>query len=88
MIVYSDICRDADTVTDAVEFVLQNFTEMNKLWVRMQHQVGQILSALQLSCIGMRGVAIVACQEGTKIYHEGMISGHAGIVMHMSHSYS
>jgi len=24
---------------DAVEFVLQNFTEMNKLWVRMQHQV-------------------------------------------------
>ncbi|KAG6596253.1 Vacuolar protein sorting-associated protein 35A, partial [Cucurbita argyrosperma subsp. sororia] len=29
---------DADTVNDAVEFVLQNFTEMNKLWVRMQHQ--------------------------------------------------
>ncbi|XP_061999169.1 vacuolar protein sorting-associated protein 35A-like [Rosa rugosa] len=29
---------DADTVRDAVEFVLQNFTEMNKLWVRMQHQ--------------------------------------------------
>ncbi|KAI5596696.1 hypothetical protein BDE02_02G018400 [Populus trichocarpa] len=27
-----------DTVMDAVEFVLQNFTEMNKLWVRMQHQ--------------------------------------------------
>ncbi|XP_021598908.1 vacuolar protein sorting-associated protein 35A isoform X2 [Manihot esculenta] len=30
--------RDADTVMDAVEFILQNFTEMNKLWVRMQHQ--------------------------------------------------
>ncbi|KAL6002254.1 Vacuolar protein sorting-associated protein 35A [Asimina triloba] len=30
--------EDADTVNDAVEFVLQNFTEMNKLWVRMQHQ--------------------------------------------------
>uniref|UniRef100_A0A6P3YW82 Vacuolar protein sorting-associated protein 35 n=1 Tax=Ziziphus jujuba TaxID=326968 RepID=A0A6P3YW82_ZIZJJ len=29
---------DADTVVDAVEFVLQNFTEMNKLWVRMQYQ--------------------------------------------------
>ncbi|KAG6785652.1 hypothetical protein POTOM_007225 [Populus tomentosa] len=28
-----------DTVMDAVEFVLQNFTEMNKLWVRMQHQL-------------------------------------------------
>ncbi|KAK3267396.1 hypothetical protein CYMTET_24041 [Cymbomonas tetramitiformis] len=25
-------------VKDAVEFLLQNFTEMNKLWVRMQHQ--------------------------------------------------
>lgn len=32
-------CRDANTVMDAVEFVLQNFTEMNKLWVRMQYQV-------------------------------------------------
>ncbi|XVF35937.1 hypothetical protein REPUB_Repub19eG0014900 [Reevesia pubescens] len=29
---------DADTVMDAVEFVVENFTEMNKLWVRMQHQ--------------------------------------------------
>ncbi|XP_052487038.1 vacuolar protein sorting-associated protein 35B isoform X3 [Gossypium raimondii] len=27
---------DADTVMDAVEFILENFTEMNKLWVRMQ----------------------------------------------------
>ena len=35
----SDYEGDADTVMDAVEFVLQNFTEMNKLWVRMQHQV-------------------------------------------------
>eukprot|EP00005_Dracoamoeba_jomungandri_P001243 CAMPEP_0174251206 /NCGR_PEP_ID=MMETSP0439-20130205/1106_1 /TAXON_ID=0 /ORGANISM="Stereomyxa ramosa, Strain Chinc5" /LENGTH=795 /DNA_ID=CAMNT_0015331467 /DNA_START=31 /DNA_END=2418 /DNA_ORIENTATION=- len=25
-------------VTDSVHFILQNFTEMNKLWVRMQHQ--------------------------------------------------
>ncbi|KZV16548.1 vacuolar protein sorting-associated protein 35B-like [Dorcoceras hygrometricum] len=29
---------EGDTVMDAVEFVLQNFVEMNKLWVRMQHQ--------------------------------------------------
>ena len=28
----------SSTVGDAVEFVLQNFTEMNKLWVRMKHQ--------------------------------------------------
>jgi len=26
------------SVTDAIEFILQNFGEMNKLWVRMQHQ--------------------------------------------------
>ncbi|CAL1394638.1 unnamed protein product [Linum trigynum] len=32
---------DADTAVDAVEFVLQNLTEMNKLWVRMQHQVNR-----------------------------------------------
>lgn len=30
-------------VNDAVEFVLQNFTEMNKLWVRMQHGGGNNL---------------------------------------------
>nr|GEX17375.1 vacuolar protein sorting-associated protein 35A-like [Tanacetum cinerariifolium] len=30
---------DENTIMDVVEFVLQNFIEMNKLWVRMQHQV-------------------------------------------------
>lgn len=25
-------------ISDSVDFVLLNFTEMNKLWVRMQHQ--------------------------------------------------
>ncbi|KAL4561219.1 hypothetical protein LXL04_033382 [Taraxacum kok-saghyz] len=30
--------RDEDTVMDAVEFVLQNFSEMNKLWVWMEVQ--------------------------------------------------
>ncbi len=31
--------RDIDgTIRDAVDFVLLNFGEMNKLWVRMQHQ--------------------------------------------------
>lgn len=33
------VYREGGNVMDAVEFVLQNFTEMNKLWVRMQHQV-------------------------------------------------
>ena len=31
--------REQDgTVTDSINFILQNFSEMNKLWVRMQHQ--------------------------------------------------
>lgn len=29
------------SVTDALDFLLSNFVEMNKLWVRMQHQVGR-----------------------------------------------
>lgn len=36
---HSFCCRDEDTVMDVVEFVLQNFAEMNKLWVRMHYQV-------------------------------------------------
>jgi vacuolar protein sorting-associated protein 35 len=31
---------DGGDVVDAVEFLLSNFTEMNKLWVRMKHQGG------------------------------------------------
>ena len=30
------------TVRDSIDFILQNFTEMNKLWVRMQHQGAHI----------------------------------------------
>lgn len=29
---------DGGDIIDALEFLLLNFTEMNKLWVRMQHQ--------------------------------------------------
>jgi vacuolar protein sorting-associated protein 35 len=34
------IAAEGGNVIDAIEFLLVNFTEMNKLWVRMQHQVG------------------------------------------------
>jgi vacuolar protein sorting-associated protein 35 len=27
------------TMNDSIEFIMINFSEMNKLWVRMQHQV-------------------------------------------------
>jgi vacuolar protein sorting-associated protein 35 len=37
-----DVCEVAEenegTVKDSIDFVLSNFAEMNKLWVRMQHQ--------------------------------------------------
>ncbi|KAL7639004.1 UNVERIFIED_CONTAM: hypothetical protein RMT77_010538 [Armadillidium vulgare] len=29
---------NAGNITDSIEFILTNFAEMNKLWVRMQHQ--------------------------------------------------
>ena len=34
-------CSEAEqdgTVQDSINFILLNFSEMNKLWVRMQHQ--------------------------------------------------
>lgn len=34
-------CSEGDldgTVKDSIDFILLNFSEMNKLWVRMQHQ--------------------------------------------------
>ncbi|KAL8172125.1 hypothetical protein V2J09_023929 [Rumex salicifolius] len=34
----TEYAGDDNKVMDAVDFVLQNFIEMNKLWVRMQHQ--------------------------------------------------
>jgi len=34
----SEYAGEGGDVKDSIEFVLQNFTEMNKLWVRMQHQ--------------------------------------------------
>ncbi|XP_010426686.1 PREDICTED: vacuolar protein sorting-associated protein 35C [Camelina sativa] len=36
--IVSELEGDGDAQMNALEFVLQNFTEMNKLWVRMQHQ--------------------------------------------------
>lgn len=32
-------CKGPGNVQDAVDFIMTNFAEMNKLWVRMQHQV-------------------------------------------------
>jgi vacuolar protein sorting-associated protein 35 len=42
---------EGGSVMDAVEFVLQNFTEMNKLWVRMQHQVESFPYLSALNCL-------------------------------------
>jgi hypothetical protein len=37
---------EGGSVVDAAEFLLSNFTEMNKLWVRMRHQVRSAGAAL------------------------------------------
>lgn len=39
---------EGGNVIDAIEFLLVNFTEMNKLWVRMQHQVSGMSSTVQV----------------------------------------
>eukprot|EP01132_Coremiostelium_polycephalum_P005687 gene5687-7077_t len=33
-----DSSSEGGTVMDSIDFIIQNFTETNKLWVRMQHQ--------------------------------------------------
>jgi len=57
-------CRDYGSVKDAVEFVLENFSEMNKLWVRLQHQVLWVsyLSYLILS-YEMHSTTVLACHS-------------------------
>jgi vacuolar protein sorting-associated protein 35 len=35
MAVLTGSCSDGGSVTDTIEFIIGNFTEMNKLWVRM-----------------------------------------------------
>eukprot|EP00298_Acanthocystis_sp_HF-20_P010084 c18665_g2_i1.p1 GENE.c18665_g2_i1~~c18665_g2_i1.p1 ORF type:complete len:778 (-),score=337.51 c18665_g2_i1:147-2480(-) len=34
----NDYESDGDGAKETIDFIIQNFTEMNKLWVRMQHQ--------------------------------------------------
>jgi len=36
--IYSTGEYEAGTIGDSVDFIALNFSEMNKLWVRMQHQ--------------------------------------------------
>ena len=37
-LIFCAILSDSGTVDDSIDFILLNFSEMNKLWVRMQHQ--------------------------------------------------
>ena len=46
--------EEGGSVVDATEFLLSNFTEMNKLWVRMQHQVSA-RSPCTIVCAGGGG---------------------------------
>lgn len=84
-------CRDADTVMEAVEFVLQNFTEMNKLWVRIQLQVcgtfELLFTLFVFVSLYVHDTKVLACHGG-KMNHEGMIFGHAGVMVCANHSYT
>lgn len=60
---------------DAVDFVLQNFIEMNKLWVRMQNQVGGLSLCLLCGHFDMHGAEKKKKNSHAKemyINHEGM----------------
>eukprot|EP00891_Asterochloris_glomerata_P001826 jgi/Astpho2/1826/e_gw1.00038.20.1_t len=70
------------TIADAVDFLLVNFTEMNKLWVRMQHQ-GSIRDRerrekerLQLADLVGRNLTYLSQLEGLdfKLYQEGVLA--------------
>ena len=37
MLPQEEVAEDG-TITDSIDFIILNFSEMNKLWVRMQHQ--------------------------------------------------
>lgn len=65
---------------DAVEFVLQNFTEMNKLWVRMHYQVWHVPVGSYYYVFDMYSTIGLACHTG-KTNHESMIFGHAGVLV-------
>ena len=39
--------QDPGKIDDSIDFILLNFAEMNKLWVRMQHQVSCHLAVIQ-----------------------------------------
>ena len=79
-------CRDGDTVMDAVEFVLQNFSEMNKLWVRMEHQVCGFVSFLVLF---RYVVTCISYLHDTNVVmnHESMIFRNAGLIVPVLHSF-
>lgn len=83
--------REGDTVMDAVDFVLQNFIEMNKLWVRMQNQVGGLSLCLLCGHFDMHGAEKKKKKNSHAkemyINHEGMF-WHAGVIVLVIHSFA
>lgn len=68
-------------ILDCVDFVLQNFTEMNKLWVRMQHQgtsrdrARRERERKQLSILVGKNLSLLSSLEGVdvKLYKETIL---------------
>ena len=61
---------EGGNVHDAIDFLLSNFIEMNKLWVRMQHQVRRSVKGCGNVWDG------VGC--GTACISEGAFTGSCG----------
>ena len=76
-------CRDADTLMDAVEFVLQNFTEMNKGYINICYLFLFFLFFFQI-CIAPQYLHAIE----VKINHKSINFGHTGVMVVVNHSYS
>jgi len=68
-------------ILDCVDFILQNFTEMNKLWVRMQHQgtsrdrARRERERKQLSILVGKNLSLISSLEGVdvKLYKDAIL---------------
>ena len=41
--------QDPGRIDDSIDFIQLNFAEMNKLWVRMQHQVSRFIVTVMVT---------------------------------------
>ncbi len=77
---------EGGTITDALDFLLLNFTEMNKLWVRMQVQVECVFVGVLVvgGCVGGCMWCIHLCLHlDVQLHKHTHTHSHTGSCMHL-----